>query len=246
MTGAKPKSQAAHIAEQMRRTTPARIAVGRTGERPLTSSWLQFRQDHALARDAVKSEFSDEFLKKVVALGYPLIQSNAVDKQDFIAFPPKGKSTAAGTIESLQRNYPQGRLLQIVISDGLSAKAVEANFGDVLPMILDGLQLENISCGQPIVVRYGRVAIADQLTHALDSKLALHLIGERPGLSAADSLSAYLTLNAGPNTISSDRTVVSNIHSRGTLPVEAGAYIVQLVKRILQHQVSGVKLQQIG
>ena len=246
MTGGMTKGQAAHIVEQLRRTTPARIGVGRAGERPPTSAWLQFRQDHALAQDAVKSEFSEPFLAYVANQGFPLIQSQAVDKRDFIAFPPKGKRTADDILSQLQGQCPSGALVQIVVSDGLSAKAVEANLKDVLPMVLDGLELEKITCGRPIVVRYGRVAIADQITHALGSTLALHLIGERPGLSASDSLSAYLTYKAGPSTISSDRTVVSNIHKRGTLPVEAGAYIVQLVKRILDLQVSGVRLQQLS
>lgn len=123
--------------------------------------------------------------------------------------------------------------------------AVEANIKDLLPMIEDGLKIEGITVGTPIIVRYGRVAIADQISHALGAKLAINLIGERPGLSSGAGMSAYLTLNPGPETISSDRTVVSNIHSRGTPPVEAGAYIVHLAKTILEKKVSGVKLQKL-
>jgi ethanolamine ammonia-lyase small subunit len=80
----------------------------------------------------------------------------------------------------------------------------------------------------------------------LGAKLAINLIGERPGLSSAQALSAYLTYNPGPQTISSDRTVVSNIHRGGTPATEAGAYIVHLAKRILANQASGVRLQQLG
>jgi ethanolamine ammonia-lyase small subunit len=237
---------AEHVLKRLQETTPARIGTGRAGERPPTASWLEFRRDHAMAKDAVKSEFSAEFLSWAEAQGYPMVGSTAVDKHDYISFPPKGKLARPEDLERLQTVCARNMDVQIVLSDGLSARAIEANIKDVLPMILDGLKLEGITCGTPVVATYARVAIADQITHALGMKLAINLIGERPGLSAADSMSAYLTLNAGPNTISSDRTVVSNIHRRGTLPVEAGAYIVQLAKRIFELQVSGVRLQQLS
>jgi len=238
-----PSEQTQRMLRDLQDSTPARIGVGRTGLRPPINAWLQFRQDHAMARDAVKSEFTQSFVDRVKRRGFPFIQSTAEDKSDYISFPPKGKATITG---KLLGSCPTGCAVQIVISDGLSAQAIESNIDDVLPMIIDGLALEGITCGLPVVVRYGRVAVADQIAYELNSSLAINLIGERPGLSASDSMSAYLTYNPGPHTISSDRTVVSNIHSRGTLAVEAGAYIVQLAKKILQVKLSGVKLQQIS
>jgi ethanolamine ammonia-lyase small subunit len=230
------------ILERLKSSTPARIGVGRAGARPRTETWLQFRLAHAMAKDAVKSEFSREFLNWAKDNAYPVLTSQASDKNDFIAYPPKGK---VADVTSLPANLPHECDVQIVICDGLSAEAVEANIRDLLPMLFDGFAQAKLSCGTPIVVQFGRVAAADQIAHALGAKLVVDLVGERPGLSAADSLSAYITLNPGPHTISSDRTVVSNIHSRGTPPVEAGAYIVQLVKRIFELKVSGVRLQQI-
>lgn len=196
-----------------------------------------------MAKDAIHSEFSEQFLCFARGAGYPIVRSACSDKIDFIAFPPKGKTT---DVALLKADCPRDRDVQIVISDGLSAMAVESNIHDVLPMLLDGFRQHGITCGVPIVVQYARVAVADQIAHHLGMKLAINLIGERPGLSAADSLSAYLTFNPGPQTISSDRTVVSNIHKRGTLPVEAGAYVVQLTRKILDLKVSGVRLQQIS
>jgi ethanolamine ammonia-lyase small subunit len=241
MTGVQ-KPATNHVLEQLQATTPARIGVGRTGTRPLTSAWLNFRKDHALAKDAVKSEFAPSFLNWAREQDYPILRSSANDKADFICFPPKGKVTTVEELSGLPRDLD----VQIIISDGLSARAVEANIPDLLPMLFDGFAQEKISCGRPVVVQYGRVAVGDQIAYALGMKLVINLIGERPGLSAADSLSAYMTYNPGPQTISSDRTVVSNIHSRGTLPVEAGAYVVQLAKRILELKASGVRLQQIS
>jgi ethanolamine ammonia-lyase small subunit len=234
------------VLKELRAATPARIGTGRAGVRPPTTAWLSFRQDHALAKDAVHSELSEQFITFARENGFPVIQSLALDKSDFIAFPPKGKQTKPEILESLKAKLPCDRDVQILICDGLSAQAIDDNIKDLLPMLLDGLKLEKISYGTPVAVRYGRVGIGDQIAHALKAKLVINLIGERPGLSAAGSLSAYLTYNPGPDTISSDRTVVSNIHSLGTLPVEAGAHIVQLAKRILTVKLSGVKLQQIS
>lgn len=228
-------------------STPARLGVWRAGARPLTSTWLKFRQDHARARDAVHSELSSEFLAGFAqARDFPVIQSLADNRDDFILNPPKGKRVSPADLELIASLCPAGNDIQIVICDGLSAAAVEANLPNLLPMLEHGFKLEGLSLGQPVVVRYGRVAVADQISFALKARLAINLIGERPGLSCAQALSAYLTYNPGPHTISSDRTVVSNIHAGGTPAAEAGAYIVSLAKGILASQASGVRLQQLG
>lgn len=228
-------------------STPARLGVWRAGYRPLTKQWLRFRQDHALARDAVNSNLTQAFLNEyATAKGFPVIHSLAADRRDFVLNPPRGKRAADEEIDKLLAACPAGKDVQIVISDGLSAMAVEANVGDVLPMLTHGFTQAGISCGLPVIALQGRVAIADQVAHALKARVAINLIGERPGLSSGLSLSAYITYNPGPHTISSDRTVVSNIHAGGTPPIEAGAYIVSLVERILKAGVSGVELQKLG
>lgn len=228
-------------------TTPARIFVGRAGTRPKTPVWLAFRADHALARDAILSELKEEFVEKFVrAKGYPIVKTIVESKEEFIQFPPRGKVVAAQTLLDVKKICPADIDVQVVVSDGLSARAVEKNIADLLPMIEDGLRLHKISFGLPIFVRYARVAVGDQLGFALNAKLVVNLIGERPGLSSAEGLSAYITYHPSPETISSDRTVVSNIHERGTPPVEAGAYIVRLIKTILERRVSGVQLQKLS
>jgi ethanolamine ammonia-lyase small subunit len=230
---------------ELKEISPARLAVGRSGARPLTKTVLQFRADHARARDAVYSELSEEFIRNLSAKeGSQTLTTLCTDRTDFILNPPKGKKASEAELKKLN-GLTKNVDVQIVVSDGLSAAAVEANIPDLLPILKDGLELENISFGAPVIVHYGRVAIADQIAHHVSAKIALNLIGERPGLSSATSLSAYITYNPGPHTISSDRTVVSNIHAAGTPPLEAGAYIVQLCKKILDRKMSGVKLQKI-
>lgn len=233
--------------EQLKALTPARIGVSRSGTRPLTATWLSFRADHALARDAVHSDISAAFLNEFAsARQFPQIKTLAESRRDFILYPPKGKRTEQSTIDELTKVCPSEIDVQIVISDGLSALAVEENLIDLLPMLEYGFALSKINIGQIVIAKYARVAIADQIAHGLKAKVALNLIGERPGLSCASGLSAYITYNPGPHTVSSDRTVVSNIHKGGTPPTEAGAFIVKTIERILDKKVSGVKLQQLG
>jgi len=233
--------------EQLKALTPARIGVSRCGTRPLTATWLSFRADHALARDAVHSEISAAFLNEFAsARQFPQIKTLAESRRDFILYPPKGKRAEQSTIDELTKVCPSEIDVQIVISDGLSALAVEENLIDLLPMLEYGFALSKIKLGQIVIAKYARVAIADQIAHGLKAKVALNLIGERPGLSCASGLSAYITYNPGPHTVSSDRTVVSNIHQGGTPPTEAGAFIVKTIERILDKKVSGVKLQQLG
>lgn len=241
-----PAAHDGDVLPGMLESTPARVAVWRAGCRPLTAAWLKFRADHASARDAVHSELSEEFIKFAHESGFPVVQTLIHDRSQFVLNPPLGKKIADHVLAELKNNLPRMRDVQLVISDGLSAAAVEANLRQLLPMIEQGLSLERLTLGTPVVVRYGRVAAADPIAFALQAKVALNLIGERPGLSSAVGLSAYITYNPGPHTISSDRTVVSNIHARGTPPTEAGAYIVQLIKKIMLAGVSGVRLQQLG
>jgi ethanolamine ammonia-lyase small subunit len=228
-------------------STPARIGLSHVGCRPKTVDWLRFRYDHALARDAVHSELSEHFLKQICQAGkLPVVQSTATDRSEYILMPPKGKQVDERTLEMLCQTCPHHRDVQFIISDGLSARAVEENAADLLSIVEDGLRLERITTGTHIIARFARVAIGDQIAHALGAKLVVNLIGERPGLSSACSMSAYLTYNPGPHTISSDRTVVSNIHAGGTPAVEAGAYITKLIKSIMRAKLSGVRFQQLS
>ncbi|MBI1270276.1 ethanolamine ammonia-lyase subunit EutC [bacterium] len=234
--------------------TPARLHTGRCGTRPPTDAWLRFRQDHAVARDAVHSEFSASFERDyLLANHYPLLRTRVADRRQYILNPPMGKRLSFEAIESLSRHGPTGVDVQPVITDGLSAEAVEANVPELLPTLKDGCELSGFSFGKPVAVRFGRVAVADQIGEILQARVVVNLIGERPGLSSGVGLSAYITYNPSiTTTISSHRTVVSNISggaqsgacTYGTPPPEAGAYITYLLKKIFEYGVSGVSLQQ--
>ena len=127
------------------------------------------------------------------------------------------------------------------MSDGLSARAAEENFERVYPSLRDHLARLG-TFAPPVAVRNGRVAIADEIGAAVGARLVVHLIGERPGLGTADSLGCYLTFDAGPSSTDADRKCVSNIHTAGLAPNEAGATIAGVCRRILEAGTSGTGL----
>ena len=136
--------------------------------------------------------------------------------------------------------------VQIVIGDGLSSNAIMANAMDCLAAIRDGLKLKGIELGKTIFVRYCRVGAGDAVGDVTGCDLVCVLVGERPGLVTAQSMSAYITYQPRTGVLESARTVVSNIHAQGTPAVEAGAHIAELIETILHRKVSGVGLHLEG
>jgi ethanolamine ammonia-lyase small subunit len=227
--------------ERARRTTPARLAVGRAGVRPPSAAWLAFRRDHAAACDAVWSAWSDAFVDRLRAAGFVVVASAAPDRAAYVRRPPLGRVLAAGAADEIRRASPPAPLVQIVLSDGLSPPAAEAH----LDAVYEGLRrhLGALgSLGVPVAVRNGRVAVADAVGAAVGATVVVHLIGERPGLGSADSLGCYLTWRPGPRTTDADRKCVSNVRPAGLAPAEAGATIAGVCRRILEAGSSGTDL----
>ena len=129
------------------------------------------------------------------------------------------------------------------MSDGLSSKAIEANTKDVLPAIIQGLQTYGIDVGTPFFVKYGRVGAMDVISEETGADVTCVLIGERPGLVTAESMSAYIAYKGTVGMPEARRTVVSNIHKGGTPPVEAGAHIAEIIKKMLEKKASGLDLK---
>lgn len=227
--------------ERARRSTPARLGVGRAGLRPPTAAWLAFQADHAAARDAVWSEWSAAFEERLRALGFLLVASAAPDRLAYVREPPRGRRLADGEIERVCARRPHAVGIQVVVSDGLSARATETHLEQLWPLL--GERLARLApLGTPVAVRNGRVAVADTIAAAVGARLVVHLIGERPGLGSADSLGCYVTLGAGPQSTDADRKCVSNIRPGGLAPEEAGATIAGLCRQILDHGSSGTDL----
>ncbi len=224
--------------DRARRTTPARLDVGRAGARPRTATLLEFQRDHAAARDAVWHAWSDAFVDWLRTQGFVVVASAAADRADYVQHPDHGRRLSPDAVAAVGS---ERAALQVVLSDGLSPRAAERHF----PALWSGLarHLARLgACGRPIAVRNGRVAVGDPIGAAVGADVVVHLIGERPGLATPDSLGCYLTWRPSAVTTDADRKCLSNIHPRGLDPSEAGATIAGTVERILAARSSGIDL----
>ena len=225
--------------ERMKRRTTARIGVGKAGARLKTQTMLSLRADHARAQDSVFADVDPAFIEK---LGLLSIESQAGDRNTHITRPDLGRKICPKGVEALRQHCEMSPDVQIYASDGLSSAAIEANLEKILPVLTEGLQAKGLKVGTPFYMRFGRVAAEDQVAEVLGAKVVCVLIGERPGLATAESMSAYIVYNAYVGIPEAKRTVVSNIHKDGLTAVEAGAYITEVIQQILDRKASGVDL----
>lgn len=220
--------------------TPARLQIGRAGSRYKTESYLDFRAAHAAANDAVMTEVSKE---TVDALGLFEIKTKCSDKYEMLTRPDRGRAFEEETLDYLRNNATVGADVQIYCGDGLSAPSIKANIPNLLPMVTMSLEEQGITVGKPFFVRYCRVNTARAIGPLLDAKVVCVLIGERPGLLTDESMSAYIAYKPHPDMSESDYTVVSNISRFGMPPVEAGAYIADIIRAMLEQKTSGLGLK---
>jgi ethanolamine ammonia-lyase small subunit len=227
--------------ERAQSITPARIGIGRTGTRMLTTSYLQFLIDHAAAQDAVLRDVSDDFLQN---MGLHKLETRANDMKSYLMDLDAGRKLSDEAINYLEKNGEKGKDVQIIVCDGLSSSAVEANVVDLLPALIQGLKLKNISVAKPFFIKRARVWVQDEVAAIVNCDLVISLIGERPGLNTDESLSAYMNYRPTEKTVEADRTVISNIHKDGLTSVEAGAYLSDLIEQMLYAKCTGVTFAQ--
>lgn len=223
----------------MKAATPARIGVGRTGTRYKTETMLRFLADHAAARDAVHKEMPERL---VSAMNLSVVQTECRDKDEYLTRPDLGRKLTAESREAVKKLNGASQVL-VLFADGLSAAAIDANGEDTYMSLTAGLKNRGISVGTPFLVKYGRVPIEDEIAELTGAEVVVLLVGERPGLATAESMSAYMAYRASVGMDESRRTVVSNIHKNGTPAVEAGAYIADIVSIMLEKKCSGIELR---
>jgi len=224
---------------KLKAKTPARLGSGRAGPRYKTLTMLRFRADHAAAQDAVFSQVPEDFAEKN---GLISLQTRCHDKDEYLTRPDLGRCFDEENQAKLRAAIPNKPTVQLVIGDGLSSAAILANAMDCMAAIRDGLKVKGIETGKAVFVRYCRVGAGDAVGDVTGCNLVCVLVGERPGLVTAQSMSAYITYQPRTGVSESSRTVVSNIHAQGTPAVEAGAHVADLIDTILKRKVSGVGL----
>ncbi len=225
---------------KLKKKTAARVGIWRTGPRNTTETLLRFRADHAVAQDAVFSSVDENFLKEMDLF---IVQTKVSEKDEYITRPDLGRQFDEENTKIIKEKCKAKPRVQIVVADGLSSTAIEANLKDILPAITSGLKGYGIDYGTPFFVKYGRVGCMDEVSKALDAELTIILIGERPGLATGESMSCYMTYKGYPGIPEAKRTVVSNIHKDGTPAAEAGAHIASVIKIILEKKMTGVELK---
>lgn len=229
----------------LRRLTPARIGLKRAGASLATGPLLDFQLAHARARDAVHEPLDQaRLLADLAGLGLPVlaIASAVEDRQRYLMRPDLGRQLAPGAEATLKPHAGRHDVV-FVTTDGLSARAVQTHAASVLACVLSVLRAEGQKLAPLVVVRHGRVAVGDAVATALGADCVAVLIGERPGLSAPDSMGAYLTWQPGAQTTDADRNCISNIRPDGIGYADAAFKLLHLLRAMRARRLSGVLLK---
>jgi ethanolamine ammonia-lyase small subunit len=245
--GPRPEKSGPHPLARLRTHTDARIALGRFGAGLPTAAHLDLAEAHAAARDAVHAGFDVAGAEAALASSRRStlrVASQASDRRTYLRRPDLGRLLAPQSV-ALLRQSPGPHDLVLIVADGLSALAANSYGAAVAAGILERLP-EAWTVAPVVLASHARVALSDPIGEALGAKIALMLIGERPGLSSADSLGAYLTFGPRPGRSDAERNCVSNIRDRGLGPSAAVAKLVDLVRRSHALGLSGVGLKDDG
>ncbi|HEX9013482.1 MAG TPA: ethanolamine ammonia-lyase subunit EutC, partial [Anaerolineaceae bacterium] len=223
-------------------STTARIGVGRAGPRPRTASLLLFQADHAVTQDALLRDVDPQLLDSFNLFTVQTCVTGG--KQEYLLRPDLGRMLDDEAKRTLAAKCTPGANIQVAVGDGLSAAAVEANLRQIFSVIQQGAQAAHLTFGTPFFIKYCRVGVLNDIGDVLHPDVVILLIGERPGLGRAESMSAYMAFRPKAGDTDADREVVCNIFENGgTNPLEAGAVVVQMAQKMLQYQASGVKLR---
>lgn len=234
------------LLDQLKQFTAARIGIGRAGTSiPLKQS-LELKLAHAHARDSVYSELDTDKLSsdlKQFDLPVLLLHSEAASREMYLQRPDLGRQLNETSVRMLKDYLHNKTDIAIVIADGLSATAVNHHSISLLKILIPELQSTGLKVGPLSLVKQGRVAIADDIGVHLKAKLSLILIGERPGLSSADSMGCYITYNPKSGLTDESRNCVSNIRPHGLTFKSASKKIFYLIQQAFRHKLSGVGLK---
>lgn len=223
-------------------TTTARLGVGRAGPRPRTASLLLFQADHGVTQDAIYGVVPEEVKEQ---FGLFTVKTRAADRGEYLLRPDLGRLLSDEARQVIAERCTKSPDVQICVGDGLSAAAIESNLADIYPVIEKGLKSAGLTVGTPFFIENCRVGVMNDVNKIIDAKVVLLLIGERPGLGIADAMSAYMGYHPEPGKTDAERDLVCMITVHGgTNPLEAGAYVVELIQKTLKYGASGVELRE--
>jgi ethanolamine ammonia-lyase small subunit len=208
---------------------------------------LQLRADHAAARDALHEQLELNELpmaELVERFGIFEVSTCAATFADHLARPDLGRRLPQAAIEKIIEECPSPIDVQFVIGDGLSSAAVRTQVPELLPLLIDTAAERGLSVGQPFFVRNCRVGVLNDVGATIDAEVVVLLVGERPGLATAESLSAYLAWRPRPGDTDERRNLISNIHDGGVMVRVAATRILALVDLLRLHRRSGFEIRE--
>jgi ethanolamine ammonia-lyase small subunit len=222
--------------------TTARIGVGRAGPRYSTASLLLFQGDHAVTQDALYRDVDQKLLNEFNLF---TVQTKITGgKQEYLLRPDLGRLLNDDAKRIINEKCQKNVNIQLCVGDGLSTAAIEANLRQIFPVIKQGVQNAGLTFGTPFFIKYARVGVMNDVGELIKPDVVILLIGERPGLGRAESMSAYMGYKPKYGDTDADRDVVCNIFENGgTNPLEGGAFVVQLAQKMRKSQASGVRLK---
>jgi ethanolamine ammonia-lyase large subunit len=233
---------------------PSAPGFDNAGPRPVNEVQRKLVLNQSVGREAVHSHLEEEKLR---GINCRVVSTMAQNRLDHLRSPQLGAQLSTASLKSLK---PESNDIQVVITDGLSAAAIHHNIHEMMTVLEDGLQSRSYSMGRPIMANYGRVKLAECIADALQCRLIIMLIGERPGGNAlaSRSMSAYMVYRledaetqekaaaySGSKEIRYEYTLISNIYSGGVPAIEAGSVIVEKSIQILTHKAAGNRLEEI-
>ena len=220
--------------------TPSKIGVGRSGSRYKTNTYIRLREDHAIAKDAVYSELDEHFANE---MGCIEVTSMCEDRHDFLLNPNKGRRLSNPSRQKLRGHVAENQDIQIILADGLSAKALSLGARDLLKALTGSLLQKGFKLGPPIMARLARVGLQDDIGILTKTKATIIAIGERPGLGTGDSLSLYLAINPKLDQDNAEKNCISNIRPGGLSCSGAALLVSDLIERGLQLGQGGLVLE---
>jgi ethanolamine ammonia-lyase small subunit len=234
-----PRTEKSAFAAEAARHTTALVGIGHVGTRYATDVVLQFQAELAITHTAVGAELPDEW---AMQHGFVLVRSRVTSHREFLLRPDLGRRLDEASLEAVRSRCQKNVDVQIVVADGLSAVACVQTGKVLYDAVARACAARGLSVGTPIAARFARVWLEDEIGQEVGAKVAMILLGERPGLGTGDGLSAYVVFDPKLGNTDGDRNMISNIHMRGTPPEEAAQRLAALAQAMIAQKCSGVTL----
>ncbi|MCW5806338.1 MAG: ethanolamine ammonia-lyase light chain EutC [Deltaproteobacteria bacterium] len=234
-----PRPEANPFAAEAARHTTALVGIGHVGTRYATDVVLQFQAELAVAHAAVGTELADGWAE---ANGFVPVRSQVESHREFLLRPDKGRRLDEPSLAAVRSRCVRGPDVQLIVADGLSAVACMQTGKQLHDAVARACRARGLTVGTPVAARFARVWLEDEIGQEVGAKVAMILLGERPGLGTGDGLSAYVVYEPRLGRTDGDRNMISNIHARGIVPEDAAARLAALAQAMISQRTSGVAL----